>query len=376
MYPALTVVGWLMGGSEAAGPRMGSRLSRLAPPAVCWVGSETGVEKALVERAGLPFAAISAAGLRGRGVRAIGRGLVTWARGFWQARQLVAGFRPDVVFVTGGYVCGPVVVAAWLARVPVVIYLPDVEPGLTIRCLARLARQVAVTTAGSMRFFRPGQAVVTGYPVRHGLARGEGAEAGARARRRLGLTAESANGDDLPVVLAFGGSQGAHSINQAICDGGAALLSRAQVVHLTGQRDAQWVAAYRSSLPEGPRALYHVHAYLNEEMVDALLAADVVVARAGASTLGELPAVGVPSVLVPYPYAGAHQWANARFLAEAGAAVIVADDQVPVQLVPTVVGLLGDAERRAAMSRAARGLARPDAAESIARVVRGVGSRE
>ena len=327
------------------------------------MGSDGGVEKALVDRANLTFAGISAAGLRGRGPGGLARGVAALTRGIRQARHLVATFRPDVLFVTGGYVCGPVVLAAWLARVPVLIYLPDVEPGLAIRSLARFARRVAVTASSSARYFKPGQTVVTGYPVRRGLFGGDRAA----SRQRLELTAQSAQGEDLPVLLVFGGSQGAHSINKALCDGIAPLLAAAQVVHLTGRRDAEWVQAQRSSLSAEVRARYRVYDYLDEEMVDALLAADLVVARAGASILGELPAAGLPGVLVPYPYAGAHQWANARFLAGAGAAVIVPDDEVGTRLVPVVGGLLAQADGRAAMSRAARALARPDAAERIAR---------
>lgn len=285
------------------------------------------------------------------------------ARGFWQARDLVAGFRPDVLFATGGYVCGPVVWAAWLARVPVLIYLPDIEPGLAIRFLARFARRIAVTAAGSLRFFRPGQAVVTGYPVRDGLFERDRVA----ARHSLGLTSRSEAGEAPPVVLVFGGSQGSHSINQAIVSGIAALLDVAEVVHLTGTRDSGWVAAQRTALPERLQGRYHVYDYLDELMIDALVAADLTVARAGASTLGELPAAGLPAVLVPYPYAGAHQWANASFLAGAGGAVIVPDETVAAQLVTTVLDLLANGDRRAAMGRAMRGLARPDAVVRIAR---------
>ncbi len=366
VYPALAVAGWLTAEIEQ------NRTRATAPSAVCWVGSNDGMERGLVERAGIPFEDISAAGLRGRGPSGVARGLAALVRGFWQARHVVTSFRPDVVFVTGGYVCGPVVLAAWFARVPVLIYLPDVEPGLAVRAMARLARRVAVTTAASVRFFRPGQAVVTGYPVRTGLSKAGWDRAA--ARQRLQLAAGAAHGGDLPVLLVLGGSQGAHSINQAVCEGITTLLTMAEVVHLTGRDDAAWVQAQRSSLPEAAQAFYHVYDYLDEDMADALMAADLAVARAGASTLGELPASGLPAVLVPYPHAGAHQSANARFLADAGAAVIVPDDQLGSRLIPTVVDLLGDGNRREAMGRAARALARPDAAKRIATQLRELSS--
>lgn len=342
----------------------------VAPSAICWVGSYNGMERTLVERNGIPFMSITASGVRGRGLFQAVQGIITLARGFVQARRLIAAFRPNILFATGGYVCAPVVLAAWLAHIPILIYLPDVEPGLTIRWLARFAKRVAVSTAASVRFFRPGQAVVTGYPVRQALwTRHDQAS----ARKRLGLTAQPIGGEER-VLLVMGGSQGAHSINRAICDRIEDLLAEAQVIHLTGRRDVEWVRERRIALPDALRFRYHVHDYLEEEMADALLAADLVVARAGASTLGELPAAGVPSILVPYPYAGAHQWANANFLAGAGAAVIVPDHKVDSQLVPTVISLLRDTTRREAMRRAMCGLAQPDAAERIARELRELAS--
>jgi UDP-N-acetylglucosamine--N-acetylmuramyl-(pentapeptide) pyrophosphoryl-undecaprenol N-acetylglucosamine transferase len=312
---------------------------------------------------GIPFEPIEAVALRGRKLWAVPGGLWAMFRGFRQARRLIDSFRPDILFVTGGYVCGPVTLAAWRAGVPTMIYLPDIEPGLMVKTMARFVRRVSVTAPPSLRFFHPGQAVVTGYPVRQDLFGRDPAQ----ARQRMGLTAKSANGDDLPVLLVFGGSQGAHSINRAVSDGISALLSAAQVVHVAGPGDVEWVRAGRASLPDHMRAHYYVHDYLDDEMVDALLAADLTVARAGASTLGELPAAGLPGVLVPYPYAGAHQWANARYLVEGGAAVMVSDANLGTQLIPTVLDLLVDDARRAAMSQAARALAQPDAAERIAR---------
>jgi UDP-N-acetylglucosamine--N-acetylmuramyl-(pentapeptide) pyrophosphoryl-undecaprenol N-acetylglucosamine transferase len=345
VYPALTVADWL----TTASPR---------PATLCWVGSSGGVEENLVSRAGILFEGISAARVRGRNPLEMLGGLWAQGRGFWQARRLVATFRPDVLLVTGGYVCVPVTLAARLARVPVLIYLPDMQPGLAIKFLSRLAERVAVTAPPALEFFRPGQGVVTGYPVRRELfERGRD-----EARTSLGLRAGE---DALPALLVFGGSQGAHSINQAVCEGIDVLLEKAQVIHISGPSDAEWTQARRESLPESLRGRYHVYPYLHEEMVDALLAADLVVSRAGASTLGEFPAAGLPAVLVPYPHAGAHQWDNAGYLVEAGVAVAIADAEIEKDLVPTVLNLLADRDRRASMRQAARGLARPEAAQRV-----------
>jgi UDP-N-acetylglucosamine--N-acetylmuramyl-(pentapeptide) pyrophosphoryl-undecaprenol N-acetylglucosamine transferase len=224
---------------------------------------------------------------------------------------------------------------------------------------------VAVTAEPAAGHFRPGQAVVTGYPVRRELFERDPAE----ARARLGLRAED---DDLPVLLVFGGSQGARSINRAVSEGIRSLLEVAQVIHISGRRDAKWMQAGRAELPESLQARYHLYDYLYDEMVDALLAADLVVSRAGASTLGEFPAAGLPAVLVPYPYAGAHQWDNARYLVEAGAAITIGDADLGTGLIPAVLDLLADGGRRAAMQQAARALARRDAAQRIARELEGL----
>lgn len=391
MYPALAVADWLIANSAVpAGDRWQMVNDRYPPPAasrqqsavggqpsvsnsqplaVCWVGSRGGVEESLVKRAGLPFAGITAAGLRGKNPLAILGGLWALSRGFRQARQLVTAFRPDALLVTGGYVCAPVTLAARQAGVPVLIYLPDMVPGLAIKFLARFADRVAVTAQPAARHFRPGQALVTGYPVRRELFE----RAPDQARARLGLTVA---GDYLPVVLIFGGSQGARSINRALSDGIETLLEVTQVIHISGQRDAEWAQARRASLPASLQARYHLHTYLHEEMLDALLAADMVVSRAGASTLGEFPAAGLPAVLAPYPYAGAHQWDNARYLTDAGAAIVIADADLGTALVPTILELLADGDRRAAMRQAARALARPDAAQCIVELLTDLAGRK
>ena len=192
------------------------------------------------------------------------------------------------------------------------IYLPDIEPGLAIKFLARFARRVAVTTTEARQFFKPGLTVVTGYPVRAELfpapaTAGESPKVA--ARRRLNLQ------DDLPVLLVFGGSRGARSINQAVAAQLEDFLAVSQLVHVTGSLDETWVHARREALPARLQARYHVSVYLHEDMTAALLAADLVISRAGASVLGEFPAVGLPAILVPYPYAGAHQALNADYLA-------------------------------------------------------------
>jgi UDP-N-acetylglucosamine--N-acetylmuramyl-(pentapeptide) pyrophosphoryl-undecaprenol N-acetylglucosamine transferase len=180
------------------------------------------------------------------------------------------------------------------------------------------------------------------------------------ARSRLGLQ------EDALVLLVFGGSRGARSINEALWSCLDGVLHIAQVVHVTGELDWPRMAAVRERLEASLGRRYHPHAYLHEEMGLALAAADLAIARAGASTLGELPLFGLPAALVPYPYAWRYQRLNAEYLARQGAAVLVRDEDLAAQLLPTIRTLLGDRDKLHAMGTAARRLSRPDAAQTIA----------
>lgn len=365
MYPALTVLATLRrtlepragnrtaGGTAANGAGGPSFLEAL------YVGHSGGVEAGLVSRAGVPFQTIAGGQVRGQAPWRLARNLVNLGRGYRQASRIVRSFRPDVCLVTGGWVSVPVALAVRRAGVPLVVYLPDITPGLAVRGLRRVATRVAVTVPEAATHF-PGKAVVTGYPVREEVIRAERDA----SRQQLGLPPAE------PVVLVFGGSRGARSINRAVVDGIRDILALAHVVHITGFLDHAWVQEARSALPASLQRRYQAHAYLHEEMPAALAAADLVISRAGASVLGEFPARGLPAVLVPYPHAGRHQEHNARYLTAHGAAVMVADDALKGELVPVVVGLLRDEASRARMARAAASLAQPQAAERLAGVLR------
>lgn len=347
MYPALAVVGAL-----------GERAD------VLWVGGQGGMEERLVRRAGLPFEAIPAAGLHGVGLAALPGNLLQLARGTVAVSGVLREFRPDVLFFTGGYVGGPVAAAG--LRAPKVTFVPDVEPALALRWISRVADRVCVTTDESPRYYRRVEKVtVTGYPSRFEEDRPD-MESG---RRALGL------GMDLPVVLVLGGSRGARSINRALWEGLDPLLGRAQVLHLTGERDWPEVDTVRQRLSSGLAARYKPHAYLHDEMGQALAAADLVVSRAGASALGEYPLFELPSILVPYPHAWRYQRTNAAFLAGRGAAIVLDDDELDRELLPTVRSLLKDEARRAEMGRAAAGLAREGAAKAVAEELLRVGGK-
>ena len=246
------------------------------------------------------------------------------------------------------------------------IYLPDREPGLAVRLLSWLVDRIAVSFDQVIETFPAAnrdKVWVSGYPVRAGLiaARDMGRAAACAA---LGLD------PDLPTLLVLGGSRGARAINQALVVALPELLEQCQIVHLSGQLDWSWVEQESAKLPARLRSRYRLSAYMHEELAAAMAAADLVVARAGAATLAEFPAVGLPSILVPYPYSGQHQAANADFMEAHGAGVRLDNDDLEAQLKPTVLGLLNDRQALDRMAACARALARPEAASRLAHELR------
>lgn len=343
-----------------------------------WVGSVGGMEQALVERAEIPFQAIDTGQLRGINPLKALANIGKMIKGFRQSLAILRDFRPDVCLVTGGYVCVPVVMACRWRRVPVLIYLPDMTPGAAILWLSRFAQRVAVSFPEAARFFGglapQGKAVVTGYPVRRELV--EAAQSRATAREQLARIIDRPTmdgSDEIPLVLVWGGSSGSRSINMATWAALSDILPHAHVLHIVGQRD--WNIAKEQMqnlrtigvLSGGTNRRYHPVDYLHEAMSLALASADLTVARAGASTLGEFPVAGLPSILVPLVHV--NQQHNADLLAQRGAAVIVADNKLADDLARTVVELLSQSERREAMSQAAKALAQPNAAQNIADVL-------
>lgn len=326
-----------------------------------FVGSG-GLEGEIVRESGVAFQTCdNVAGGPVAGVSAARR-VVSAAQlgaGTLQAWNLLRRYRPGAVLLTGGWSSLPVALAAWTRRVPVLIYLPDIEPGASIRLLRRFARRVALTVPESAAHFRPAQTVVTGYPLRQAVT---GATRAA-GLVRFGLDASR------QTLLVFGGSRGARSLNRALLAAVPHLLADGvQVLHITGTLDWPEVEAARASLAAQGLDLsrYQAFPYLHHEMGLALAAADLVVSRAGASVLGEFPLFGLAALLVPYPYAWRYQKVNADYLAARGAALVLADERLGEDLLPAVRGLLRDPARLAAMRAQAAALARPDGAVRLA----------
>ncbi len=329
---------------------------------VLWVGGEGGMEAGLVQRAGLPFVAIPAGQVVGVGLRGL-LGLFQLGRGYFAARKLVRQFQPDVLFFTGGFVSVPVGLAG--RGRPMALCLPDIEPARALKLIAPYASVVAAPAEESKRYFPSRQRVeVTGYPVRPDLT-GWTREA---AAREFGLDPAA------PTLLVFGGSKGSRAINLALVKDLPDLLPHMQVLHVTGETTWDETRAATPALPENLQARYKAFPYLHEQMGAAFACADLAVCRAGASTLGELPLFGLPAVLVPLPHFWRYQQVNAEYLADRGGAVILKDADLEEKLTATVLDLMHNKPRLRAMQVAMQSLARPQAAETIAGLLRQLGA--
>jgi len=320
------------------------------------------MEEELVKRAGVPFQTIPAAGLHGVGPRALPRNTISLVRGIKASMKILREFKPDVLFFTGGYVAGPMAFAG--RNIPTLLYVPDIEPGLALKSLMRFADVIAVTVPDSQKYFSK-KGIVTGYPLRSELA----------AWNKQKAYAALKLDHDQSVLLVFGGSKGAHSINEAIAPHLPVLLELTQIVHISGQLDWEAVQTARAGLTSEQKKRYHAFPYLHEEMGAALASADLVISRAGASTLGEFPFFGLPAILVPYPHAWRYQKVNADYLAERGAAVIVKDEMLKTDLLTVIRDLLANPSKRKAMSKAMKSLSHPQAAQAIAEQIMQLGGQ-
>ncbi|HLA08233.1 MAG TPA: UDP-N-acetylglucosamine--N-acetylmuramyl-(pentapeptide) pyrophosphoryl-undecaprenol N-acetylglucosamine transferase [Anaerolineales bacterium] len=317
-----------------------------------WVGGEGGMEESLVKRQGITFRSIPAAGVHGVSLVNLPRNLTLLGRGVFAARRILKDFQPDVLLFTGGYVAVPVALAG--RSLPSLLFIPDIEPGMALKSLARFTDVIAVTTDRSQKYFKK-KVLETGYPLRSDLALWDRQT----ATRHLGITG------DRPVLLVFGGSKGARSINFAVMNHLRELLLKFEIIHLSGELDWQYVKHNREQLPMELADRYHALPYLHE-MGAALASADLVVSRAGASSLGEYPLFGLPAVLVPYPHAWRYQKVNADFLAWRGAAVILEDHRLNDELLLTLNVLLNNKNKLRSMRAAMFELSHPRAADKIA----------
>ena len=348
MSLSLLIAGGGTGGHLFPGVAVARELmARVPGSSVTFVGTAAGIESRVIPREGLTLDTIRSAGLKGKSPVALLRGLSLLPLSAMDAWQVISRRRPSVVIGVGGYSSGPVVALAALRGVPTMLMEQNATPGLTNRLLSRLVRTAAVTYEESLATFGS-KAFVAGNPVRPEFFAAGSAAPGPDGRAR---------------VLVFGGSQGAHAINVAMADA-APLLAGAgvDVTHQTGERDLAMVReAYAAA---GLTSRVEPFLY---EMDREMRAADVIVCRAGATTLAELTAAGRPAILIPLPTAtDDHQRKNADALVRQGAAQVIDQrDLTGARLAEALVALARDGSARARMSAAARGMARPDAARVI-----------
>jgi UDP-N-acetylglucosamine--N-acetylmuramyl-(pentapeptide) pyrophosphoryl-undecaprenol N-acetylglucosamine transferase len=340
-------------------------LARRPEASVLFVGARGGVEAAILPRMGHAFRGLAVSRVMGAGRLRQLRALAALPRLVGEARGILREFGAEVVLGGGGYASFPTVVAAALAGIPRVIHEQNAVPGLANRWLGKLATAAAVSFAAAAPAFRGRQVVVTGNPVRAAIRPGDRRA----ARRRLGLAAERFT------VLVFGGSQGAHRLNAGVLEALPELGGRreqVQFVHATGEKDLETVRqGYRTHGVQAAAEPFF------EEMALAYQAADFAVCRAGAGTVFELAALGLPALLVPYPHAANdHQRANAEALVAAGAAWTVPDAYCDGRrIAASVAAALEKPAVLTAMGAAARTLARPEAARGIVDLLETVAGR-
>jgi UDP-N-acetylglucosamine--N-acetylmuramyl-(pentapeptide) pyrophosphoryl-undecaprenol N-acetylglucosamine transferase len=312
---------------------------------VLFIGTARGIENRLVPAAGYALQLVRVGALKNVSLMTRAKTAFDLPRAVWDAGRMLNEFAPDVVIGVGGYASGPAMLAAVVKHIPTLAFEPNVVPGFANRVVARFVSGAAVHFEETAKYFR--HAEVTGVPVRQAFF---------EIPAKRGGT---------PTLLVFGGSQGAHAINEAMirCLPELRQSPGIHIIHQTGERDYNdALAAYRE-LHESAEVFKFI-----EDMPAAFARADLVVCRSGASTVAEITAAGKPAIFVPFPRAADdHQRVNAEALARSGAAVVVEESKLEgVWLAETIAALLGDPQRLQAMSDAARGLAHPDAARDIA----------
>lgn len=356
IYPALTIL---------------KTIKKIKPDTeFLYVGTSKGLEADIVPRENIPFKTIEIAGFKRK---LTPENIKIFAKAFgavFKAKAIIDEFKPDVVIGTGGYVCGPILLAASLKGVPALIQEQNAVPGITNKFLGKFVNKVAVGYEAAMKYFQASKTVFTGNPIRpEFLEDNKGDDFAA-----LGLDAAK------QTVLVSGGSRGAHTINQAMLEVHKKFYGSkdVQIIHVTGQLEYDFVIdglkALGINLTDSDNIKIYPYLY---NMPGVLNRADLCVFRAGASSLAELTAVGVPAILVPYPYAAAnHQEMNARELEAHGAAkVILNKDLMNADLGGVIEKLLSDKSNLRKMKSASKALGKIEAADDIAQLVINLGKK-
>ena len=347
----LLIAGGGTGGHLFPGVAVAEELRARAPDAaIKFVGTRRGIEARVLPELGWDVAFIEVSGLKTVGAAGALKGMFRLPRAYWQARRIVREFAPDAVIGVGGYASGPVVLAAKLHGIPTAICEQNSIPGFTNKLLGRFVRAIFLSFEESRRFFKPRKIVMSGNPVRRELVQ----KLLAAAPRPAGAAH----------VLVVGGSQGAVAVNALAADALARLAKDLPlaIVHQTGEKDLEPTRArYRDAGVEAD-----CRAFI-KDMAAAYQDADLIIGRAGATTVAELAIAGKPAVFIPYPFAADnHQELNAREMAERGAALMFRQAELTAdKLADAIRPLLADAARRDEMSAAMKSLAKPGAAATV-----------
>lgn len=357
----IVLTGGGTGGHIYPAVAVGKHMQQIDPDTkLLYIGTAKGLESRVVPERGIPFEAIEITGFRRKLSIDNVKTVIRFLKGVRRSKALLREFKPDVVVGTGGYVCGPVVYAAAKLGIPTFIHEQNAIPGLTNQFLSRYADYIGVSFPESLELFpKAKQTSFTGNPcASHVLKAVPG-----KGLQSLGLPPET------EVALIVGGSRGARAFNDAVIEMAPMLgrLKRAHIVFVTG--DIYFASTHEKIREQAPEAHRHLTLvpYVHN-MAEVLRDAKLVISRSGASSLAEITALGIPSILVPSPnVTNNHQEANARSLEAAGAAQIVLEKELSgASLLSALEGLLNDKERRNAMSDAAGKLAVPDSSARIA----------
>lgn len=345
----LMIAGGGTGGHLFPGIAIAEELRAREPDAaVRFVGTKRGIEARVVPEQGYELDTIEVSGLKTVGAMGALRGMFRLPKALWQARKVLKQFKPDAVIGVGGYASGPVVFMARLRGIPTAICEQNSIPGLTNKILGRMVRRVFLAFDETKRFFKPKKILMTGNPIRRDLV------------ARLGAGTKAT--DDKLHVLVAGGSLGAVAVNELASEALIALAKERSlsIVHQTGEKDVEKIA--KRYADAGVDAT--VSAFI-KDMASAYLAADVVVCRAGATTVAELAIAAKPAIFIPYPFAADdHQTLNAREMSAHGAALCFPQSELTsVKLADAIRSL--DADKRAQMSSAMRAFAKPGAAAAV-----------
>jgi UDP-N-acetylglucosamine--N-acetylmuramyl-(pentapeptide) pyrophosphoryl-undecaprenol N-acetylglucosamine transferase len=319
---------------------------------VLFVGTKKGIEARVIPELGMPLELIEVSGLKGTGLVARFAGFAKLPLALLASIKIVRRFKPDVAVGVGGYASGPVILAAWLLRIPTAVLEQNTVPGVTNRILARFADGVYVMFDESQRFFPKRRVQALGNPIRKQLLENF-------LRSRPPAPA------DRHTILVLGGSQGAHTLNLRMLEAAehlTPLKDRIVIVHQTGEKDKELVE--KGYAEKGINA--EVHPFITE-MSEAYRRAELVVCRAGATTLAEVMVAKKASILVPYPHAADnHQELNGKSMVDAGAAVMMVEKELDgKRLAEKITELIGDGDRRMRMEQAASRVGRPEAAVEI-----------